>query len=99
MYSKRPWTATGPDSDDDWTIWTEDGKVLALVAVLNGEQEANARLIAQAPALLEALEARPGNRASWDTKWLEEEVSRGSMAAEARWELMARAAIAAARGG
>lgn len=63
-YTPRPWTAGEADQFGDFTIQRE-GKGLAIAAVTNGEMRrlcgewgehtANARLIAAAPELVEAL--------------------------------------------
>ena len=64
-YTKGPWVCDGPDHFNDYTIHPE-GRALAIAAITNGainsiaghgaEHEANARLIAASPDLLEASE-------------------------------------------
>lgn len=64
-HTPGPWRLSGPDDFNDYTIQPPNAE-LAIAAVVNGamwhmggksnEHEANARLIAAAPELLEALE-------------------------------------------
>jgi len=81
----RPLTICGPDADDLANVYSYDD---ATVNITRAEAVANARLIAAAPLLLEAL-VKIAN--TLDEGWRE-----GSM--ERRLGDLARAAIAAARG-
>lgn len=76
----RPLTICGPDADDIANVYSYDD---ATVNITRAEAVANARLIAAAPLLLEALEA------------LLDDVGRANSMLGA---VKARAAIAAARG-
>ena len=52
MHSKGPWTATfnGEPDDDIWDVYSSDGELLAVSV-----SKSDARLIAAAPEMLEAL--------------------------------------------
>lgn len=54
-HTPGPWKAIGDEIVDHGNGVCDLGHVLASVRMHNGEQEANARLIAEAPAMLEAL--------------------------------------------
>jgi len=55
-YTKGEWRVGEPfGKGEDYPIYADDHYEIVRVFIHNGEQEANARLIAQAPRLCEAL--------------------------------------------
>lgn len=102
-YTLGPWVASGPDEFGDYNIQGSDGS-LAIAAVVSNlrqpaEVQANARLIAAAPDMLEALEkiAQPQTRklSAMDAEEVADVLS--GMLQQAR--AIANAALIKARGG
>ncbi len=102
-HDKGPWLAQRwSDSHRDYNIHAEDGGIIALVSGRCGElaesDAANARLIAAAPELMEALEGYINAVETVNAAMKDGVNVHGALTAFQGWQDMAKAALAKAAG-